>query len=224
MRCLATAAAVLAVLIAGACGGDDDAAQAPRAGDPGEERAPGGGSGEGTEPRSGEEDGGGGDRRGGGSAEERLIRNWIDALNEGRFDQAAGFFAPRAVIEQAGLETRLDGRDDAVRFNRSLPCRADVTDVDREGSDTLAAFSLRTGRTGACSEGGATRVRFTIRNGKFSEWRQLPPSDQTAPREIARSLPPGRLDQRSQLLAVGPQGRGSSRGPDGEAGAPRRVL
>jgi hypothetical protein len=36
----------------------------------------------------------------------------------------------------------------------------------------LATFRLRRGPGGRCR--GLTRVRYTIRNGKFTEWRQLP--------------------------------------------------
>ena len=41
---------------------------------------------------------------------------------------------------------RLRDRAAAIAFNRSLPCRADLTDVDDEGATTLAAFRLREGR------------------------------------------------------------------------------
>jgi hypothetical protein len=47
--------------------------------------------------------------------------------------------------------------------------------VKREDADsTIAAFSLREGRTGQCEEGGSARVRFVIRDGEIEEWRQLP--------------------------------------------------
>jgi hypothetical protein len=118
------------------------------------------------------------DRRGGpapGQGEhERVIRGWNQAVNLGRYDRAADFFAPDAVVEQL-VEITLDTRADAIAFNRSLPCRADVTDVEREDADsTIAAFSLREGRTGECEEGGSARVRFVIRDGEIEEWRQLP--------------------------------------------------
>ena len=66
---------------------------------------------------------------------------------------------------------RLGDRDAAIAFNRSLPCKADVTDVEDEGDTVLAAFRLRDGPGGPCD--GAARVRFRFRDGKFSEWRQL---------------------------------------------------
>jgi hypothetical protein len=107
-------------------------------------------------------------------SDERLIRGWIASLNAGDYEGAASFFAQGAVIEQMS-EFRLPDREAAEHFNRSLPCRADLTDVDDEGRTTLAAFRLRRGPGGPCS--GGARVRFTIRKGKFTEWRQLPEPD-----------------------------------------------
>lgn len=109
----------------------------------------------------------------GASADERVIRGWIDALNAGDFDRAADYFAAGAVVEQFA-PLRLRSRADVLQFNRGLPCRAEVTDVEEEGRTTLAAFRLREGRLGRCSEGGEARVRFLIEKGKIREWRQLP--------------------------------------------------
>jgi hypothetical protein len=114
----------------------------------------------------------------------RVIRSWSSALNRGNYDRAASYFAPGAIVEQAEV-FRLPGRREALAFNRSLPCRADITDIDDEGATTLASFRLREGPGGpgaACD--GSARVRFRLRDGKFREWRQLPdvspPRGQTA--------------------------------------------
>jgi hypothetical protein len=104
----------------------------------------------------------------------RLIRDWSKAINAERYERAAAFFAPGAIVEQ-GREFRLEDRREAIVFNSTLPCKADVTDVDGEGDTLLAAFRLRNGPGGSCD--GAARVRFRFRNGKFIEWRQLPEPD-----------------------------------------------
>ena len=44
--------------------------------------------------------------------------------------------------------------------------------VGPAGSNVCNTFRLRRGPGGPCS--GLTRVRYTIRNGKFTAWRQLP--------------------------------------------------
>ncbi|HYP47167.1 MAG TPA: hypothetical protein VEQ61_00890 [Thermoleophilaceae bacterium] len=110
-------------------------------------------------------------------AEAGAIRAWSTALNEGDYEAAAGYFAKGALVEQTRT-LRLPNREAAVAFNRSLPCKADLTDLERErGRGTvLAAFRLRDGSGGPC-EGGA-RVRFRFRGGKFAEWRQLPQPEQ----------------------------------------------
>ncbi len=104
--------------------------------------------------------------------EAEQIRAWSIANNAGRFDRAAAYFAPNALVEQV-TESRLPDREAAIAFNKSLPCRADVTDVKEEGDSFVAAFELTAGRGGEQGCGGNARVRFRFREGKFSEWRQL---------------------------------------------------
>jgi hypothetical protein len=92
-------------------------------------------------------------------------------VSAGRYERAAEYFAPGAVVEQAA-EIRLETLADALAFNSGLPCKADLTDVEDEGETSLAAFRLRRGPGGPCE--GAARVRFRIRDGRIHEWRQLP--------------------------------------------------
>jgi hypothetical protein len=102
----------------------------------------------------------------------RLIGDWVRALNAGEYDRAASFFARDAVVDQ-GRPFRLRSRAAARFFNASLPCRADLVEVEDEpGPEVLASFTLREGPGGPCT--GTAKVRFTIRAGRFTEWRQLP--------------------------------------------------
>jgi hypothetical protein len=104
--------------------------------------------------------------------ERRVIRGWLLALDRDDYDGAAYFFAPRALIDQ-GDPYRLNGVSDARAFNASLPCRAELVDVEDEpGPRSLATFSLREGPGGQCT--GRVKVRFTIVKGKFTVWRQFP--------------------------------------------------
>jgi hypothetical protein len=98
------------------------------------------------------------------------IRDWIRSLNAGEYDRAASYFARNAIVEQVS-EMRLPNHQAAVDFLRGLPCRADVTTIKDEGTTSLASFKLRRGPGGACK--GSARVRFRIKHGKFTEWRQL---------------------------------------------------
>jgi SnoaL-like domain len=106
------------------------------------------------------------------STEERIVRAWITALNEGDYDRAARYFAKGAIVDQ-GRPIKLPNAAAARFFNRSLPCRAELVDVDDEpGPRALASFTLSEGPGGPCE--GRARVRVTVKDGLFTEWRQLP--------------------------------------------------
>lgn len=104
--------------------------------------------------------------------EAAAIRGWSDALNARKFDRAAAYFARDAVVEQ-GQAIRLPDRSAAVAFNKSLPCRAVVTDVKDEGRTVVAAFRLRPGSGPKRACNSNARVRFKFSGNKFTEWRQL---------------------------------------------------
>ncbi len=112
------------------------------------------------------------------SSDERLIQAWIAALQLEDYKRAGSFFARGAIVDQ-GFPDRLKTRADAVEFNRSLPCRAEVRDVEDEGRTSLATFQLYDGPGGPCT--GSVRVRFTILHRRFEVFRQLPdsPADDT---------------------------------------------
>jgi hypothetical protein len=105
------------------------------------------------------------------ASHERAIRGWSRALNAERYRDAAAFFI-RGVIVDQGQEIQLITPAQILDFNQGLPCKADVTRVVEEKDDTLAYFRLKRGPGGACH--GTVRVRFTIHEGKFSQFRQLP--------------------------------------------------
>ena len=102
----------------------------------------------------------------------RVIRGWLLSLERQDYTQAAYYFAPNALIDQ-GHPYRLRTKSEALAFNASLPCRADLVKMKGGGHahHVLATFRLRKGPGGPCS--GLVRVRYTIRKGKFTEWRQL---------------------------------------------------
>ncbi|HYN49520.1 MAG TPA: hypothetical protein VES62_01235 [Thermoleophilaceae bacterium] len=106
------------------------------------------------------------------TAEERVVREWITALNKGDYKEAARYFAKGAIVDQ-GRPIKLPNAAAARFFNASLPCRAELVDVEDEpGPRALASFTLSEGPGGPCE--GRARVRVTIKDGLFTEWRQLP--------------------------------------------------
>jgi len=156
------AALALLVLFAVGCGGDD-----------GGEKTDGSGP---TPPSARE------------ASADDVIRGWNKAVNAGEHERAADLFAIDAVVEQAGVELRLRTREDAIEFNDSLPCRADITEIEPEGDATVADFDLREGPDGGCRDGGRAAVKFVIRGGKIREWRQLPPPE--VPEGQTAAVPP----------------------------------
>jgi hypothetical protein len=115
--------------------------------------------------------GGGGSEDGLHSPEGLMIRDWLMAVEHYDFGRAATFFAPGAIIDQ-GRPFRLPNRAAARIFNAGLPCHADLIALKDEGAKVLATFRLRTGPGGPCR--GRVKVRYTIKDGKFTEWRQRP--------------------------------------------------
>jgi hypothetical protein len=119
--------------------------------------------------------------RGIASAEGLLIRDWLGALNRSDYGHAATFFAPGALIDQ-GVPYRLRDLAAARLWNSGLPCRAELIEVDAEGARVLASFRLRAGPGGPCT--GVVNVRFAFRDGRFSEFLQLP-AEQPGPGETS---------------------------------------
>ena len=109
------------------------------------------------------------------SSEGVVIRDWLQALERSDYPRAAMFFVRGALVDQ-GMPFRLRSDAAARAFNASLPCRADLVAVRDEGSTVLASFRLRTGPGGPCK--GEVRVRFSFRNQRFAEFRQLPGDDE----------------------------------------------
>ena len=144
----------------------------------------------------------------------RVIRGWLLSLERYDYEQAAYYFAPGALIDQ-GRPYRLRTPEQAIGFNASLPCRADLVRLRGGGAHVLATFRIRAGPGGGCS--GLVKVRYTIRKGKFTEWRQLPNVRRApGPPQSAAARPDGCLG------AVAPRAPAEPRPPSLQrSGAPR---
>jgi len=118
----------------------------------------------------------------------RVIRGWLLSLERLDYEQAAYYFAPGALIDQGRKPYRLKTREQAIGFNASLPCRAQLIRLKGGGAHVLATFRLRAGPGGKCS--GLVKVRYTIRKGKFTEWRQLPNIRNEPPRDAESARVP----------------------------------
>ena len=109
------------------------------------------------------------------SGDVAVIESWAKALAAGDERAAAAYFAIPSTAENGPLLTSIDSRADAIAFNRSSPCGAEVVSARTTGELTTATFLLSDRPGGDCGPGaGATaETTFDIEDGKIVEWRRV---------------------------------------------------
>ena len=110
-----------------------------------------------------------------------MIEDWSATLSEGDVEGAADYFAIPSTAENGPLLIKIESRADAIAFNESLPCGAEVISAQTEGEFTTATFRLSERPGGGCGTGvgGTASTSFVIEDGKIVEWRRIdgqPPS------------------------------------------------
>jgi hypothetical protein len=105
-----------------------------------------------------------------------VIEGWVETLSEGNVDGAADYFVLPSVAENGPVPVTLRSHADAVAFNRSLPCGAELLRARRHGRFIAATFRLTERPGGDCGTGTGSlaRTAFVIRDGKIVQWRRLP--------------------------------------------------
>ena len=105
----------------------------------------------------------------------QVIEDWSDALRQGDVKAAAGYFAIPSTAENGPLLTKIGSTEDAIAFNDSLPCGAEVISARTEGDLTTATFRLTDRPGGDCGAGigGKASTSFDIQDGKIVEWRRI---------------------------------------------------
>jgi hypothetical protein len=108
-------------------------------------------------------------------ADVEVIAGWTEALAGGDVEAAAAYFATPSVAEN-GILYEIEDEDDALRFNASLPCGAELIGAETQGEFTTATFRLkeRPG-PGVCGDGvgGTAQTAFVIEGSKIVEWRRV---------------------------------------------------
>jgi hypothetical protein len=109
-----------------------------------------------------------------------VIEDWSNTLSEGDVKGAAGYFALPSTAQNGTVLVHMLNLGDAIAFNDSLPCGAEVTSARSEGAFTTATFRLTERPGGDCGSGvgGKASTSFQIEDGKIVEWRRIdaPPS------------------------------------------------
>jgi hypothetical protein len=105
-----------------------------------------------------------------------VIGAWADTLREGDVESAADYFAIPSTAENGPLLIRIRSTEDAVEFNESLPCGAELVRAEGAGEFVTATFRL-TERPGPGTCGAGTgelaKTAFVIRDGEIVEWRRV---------------------------------------------------
>ena len=105
-----------------------------------------------------------------------VIAAWVETLREGDVAGAAEYFAVPSVAVNGGLMLRIRSVEDAVAFNESLPCGAELLRAEGMGDTVTATFRLteRPG-PGMCGDGTGqlAQTAFEIEDGKIVEWRRV---------------------------------------------------
>ena len=119
-------------------------------------------------------------------ADVRVIDEWVSTLAAGDVEGAAEFFAIPSTAEN-GFTVQIESFRDAVRFNASLPCGAELIRAVTEGEFTTATFRLieRPG-PGICGDGtGETaQTSFVIEDELIIEWRRVGLPGEPSPERV----------------------------------------
>ena len=104
-----------------------------------------------------------------------MIEDWSTTLSEGDVEGAADFFALPSIAQNGTLLLSIESREDAIEFNESLPCGAEVISARSQGEFTTATFRLSERPGGGCGPGtgGTASTSFVIEDGKIVEWRRV---------------------------------------------------
>ena len=112
----------------------------------------------------------------------RVVRAWSEAVNAGDDEAAAALFARGAIVVQNDRIV-LQTREDAMRWNASLPCAGHITTLAAIGNEVTVTFVLgaRPGRT-CDGPGEQAAAIFTVEHGKIVRWEQVPAAQLPEPK------------------------------------------
>ncbi len=129
-----------------------------------------------------------------------VITGWVDTLAIGDVEGAARYFALPSIAENGPLVVRIRSLEDAVAFNESLPCGAELISAETAGDFTAATFRLIERPGGDCGRGHRRHRGHLVRDRGRQD----------------RRVAPGR----GRGLARGRRERHLSRGPGRHGGRP----
>jgi hypothetical protein len=116
----------------------------------------------------------------------RVIRAWLDALDQNDIERAAAYFALPSKFQNGTPVLTLDSEQERIAVNVALPCGARATEMRGAGPFTIVSFRLIDRPGGECGQavGGRARGAIRVARGRIVEWYRLPDvpgGEQTAP-------------------------------------------
>ena len=107
---------------------------------------------------------------------QQVARAWSAALNSDDNKAAAALFAKDAKVIQDDVVV-LHSHDDALEWNRLLPCGGTILAVTLQRTDeVLVTFQLKERPGHACDGPGQEAAAvFQVEHGKIVLWHQVPP-------------------------------------------------
>lgn len=105
----------------------------------------------------------------------QVIEDWSTTLSEGDVEGAAEYFATPSTAANGPVVIEIETLEDAVAFNETLPCGAEVVSAETTGETTIAEFVLSERPGGGCGTGvgGTASTSFVIEDGKIVEWERV---------------------------------------------------
>jgi hypothetical protein len=110
-------------------------------------------------------------------ADVEIVRAWADTLGRGDVRGAADYFALPSVVSNGTAPIKLETREQAQFFNRTLPCGAKLIETEPAPHGFFIATFRLTERPGAgeCGTGtGETaRTAFRVRDEHITDWLRV---------------------------------------------------
>jgi hypothetical protein len=115
----------------------------------------------------------------------RIVRAWANTLRRGDVRGAARYFALPSLVSNGTAPIKLQTREHARFFNRTLPCGAKLIGTEPAAKGFfIATFRLteRPGK-GKCGSGtgGTARTAFRVRHKHITDWVRVPDIAQSEP-------------------------------------------
>ncbi len=109
------------------------------------------------------------------AADVAVIEEWSETLSEGDVEGAAELFATPSTAENGSFRVEIQSAEEAVAFNETLPCGAELLTAETDGDVTTAIFELSDRPGGDCGSGtgGEAATAFRIEDGEIVEWRRV---------------------------------------------------